>query len=127
MRRREREGDNERDRELQRENKRCGERESERELEIERDRQRKDGQQREQRRKPRHNVKNKRIITKACPYNLQAQSDKLAQGKKLDETKTNLFVPKNIDARTSARLPKVRWATKHERQHPLHAEINLIF
>ena len=73
------------------------------------------------------NVKNERMITKACPYNLQAQSDKLAQGKKLDETKRNLFVPKNIDARTSARLPKVRWATKHERQHPLHAEINLIF
>ena len=37
------------------------------------------------------NVKNKRMITKACPYNLQAQSDKLAQGKKLDETK-NEFI-----------------------------------
>ena len=101
-------------------------RESERELEIERERQRKDLQQREQRRKPRHNVKNKRIMTKARSYNLQAQSDKLAQEKKLDETKTHLYVPKSIDARTSVRLPKIRWTTEHERQHSLYAENSLV-
>ena len=61
-------------------------------------------------------MKNKRIMTKARSYNLQAQSDKLAQEKKLDETKTHLYVPKSIDARTSVRLPKNRWTTELERQ-----------